>query len=52
MQCPNCKIKMKIKTDNDLNEKYFDCESCGYNILQSLTKVKISKETLELIKYS
>lgn len=52
MKCPNCKIKMNLKMDDELNEKYYDCETCGYNILQSLTKIKISKETMDILKYS
>jgi len=51
MNCPKCEVKMKLKTDYGLNEKYYDC-SCGFNILKSLTKVKISKKTERIIKYS
>jgi hypothetical protein len=43
---------MKPKTDKELNEKYYDCEQCGFNILRSIAKMKIHKETERIIKYS
>lgn len=52
MKCPRCITKMKLKNDKEINEKYYDCEQCGFNVLRSITKVKIHKETERTIKYS
>jgi Zn ribbon nucleic-acid-binding protein len=52
MNCPICKIKMKLKLDIEINEKYYDCSKCGHNVLQSIARMKRSKETDRIIKYS
>lgn len=51
MNCPKCKNKMKLLKDQELNEKYYHCESDNIDILQSIAKTKVSKETARIIKY-